>query len=396
MGSPKENLASRRIQVLIIGMLDSVHLARWLVQFSDENIDFVIVASKKYRKLHPLTISLLNSTHLASYTLAQWTPLKSISGYLDFLHFELGSRFKFFGMRARSLTKIIENRNFHFIHALEIQGAGYLLNHLNTDLLKKQKLILTNWGSDIYFYIRFPAHESLIRSVLSKADFYSAECVRDYALAREYGFVGEELPCIPNAGGFEVESRDHNFVAPTQRKQILIKGYGGTFGRADLPISLIPIIAEKYPEISFHIYSVTDDTLEIIYSLSPEILSRVKISRLQNRLSHSEMLSEFSKSRIYIGCSESDGISTSFIESLIYGAYPIQTSTSCANEWVDRGVWASIIGLDSDDLLNEIQNALDDDKMVEAASVANFEVAREFLASDVVKSSALQFYDLTN
>ena len=396
MGSPKEKLASSRIQVLIIGMLDSVHLARWLVQFLDENIDFVIVASKKYRKLHPLTISLLNSNHLASYTLAQRTPLKSISGYLDFLRFELGSRFNFFGMRTRSLTKIIENRNFHFIHALEIQGAGYLLNNLNTVLLKKQKVILTNWGSDIYFYKRFPTHESFIRSVLSKADYYSAECFRDYALAREYGFVGEELPCIPNAGGFEIETRHHNFVPPTQRKQILIKGYGGTFGRADLPISLIPLIARKYPEISFHIYSVTDDMLEIIYSLPPEILSRVKISRLQNRLSHSEMLSEFSKSRIYIGCSESDGISTSFIESLIHGTYPIQTSTSCANEWVDRGVSASIIGLDVNSLLNEVQNALDNDKMVEAAAIVNFEVALRFLAREVVKSEALRFYYLAD
>jgi hypothetical protein len=396
MGIPKENLASCRIQVLIIGMLDSVHLARWLVQFSDENIDFVIVASKKYRKLHPLTISLLNSNHLASYTLAQRTPLKSISGYSDFLQFELGSRFKFFGTRAKSLARVIGNRNFHFIHALEIQGAGYLLNDLNTKLLKKQKVILTNWGSDIYFYMRLPEHEGRIRSVLPKANYYSAECVRDYALAREYGFVGEELPCIPNAGGFEIEIRDHNFVPPTQRNQILIKGYGGTFGRADLPISLIPIIAAKYPEISFHIYSVTNDTLGTIHSLPSEILSRIRISKVQNRLPHSEMLDEFSKSRIYIGCSESDGISTSFIESLIYGTYPIQTSTSCANEWVDRGAMASIIGLDSDSLLNEIQNALDDDKMVEAASIANFEVARKFLDSDVVKSAALQFYDLAD
>lgn len=395
MGSSKENQTSRRIHVVIIGMLDSVHLARWLAQFLDENIDFVIVASKKFRRLHPLTISLLNSNQLASYTLAQWTPFKSISGYFDFLHYEIGSRFKLFGTRANSLARIINSRDFQFIHALEIQGAGYLLNHLNTKILKKQKIILTNWGSDIYFYMRFPTHENLIRSVLSKADYYSAECVRDYALARDYGFVGKELPCIPNAGGFEIGIRDHNFVPPSQRKQILIKGYGGIFGRADLPISLIPIIATKYPEINFHIYSVTDDTLGLIHSLPPEFMSRVRISMLQNRLPHSEMLSEFSKSRIYIGCSESDGISTSFIESLINGTYPIQTSTSCANEWVDRGVRASIIGLDSESLLNEIQKTLDDDEMVETAAILNFEVAQKFLASSVVKSAALQFYNLS-
>jgi hypothetical protein len=51
-------VVKERKKVLIIGMVDSVHLGRWLKQFSIEEIDFYIFASKKYRNLHKLTKAL--------------------------------------------------------------------------------------------------------------------------------------------------------------------------------------------------------------------------------------------------------------------------------------------------------------------------------------------------
>ena len=37
-----------RRKILIIGMFDSIHLARWLSQFENEKIDFVLFPSKKF------------------------------------------------------------------------------------------------------------------------------------------------------------------------------------------------------------------------------------------------------------------------------------------------------------------------------------------------------------
>ena len=392
MGNPVPKVSIPRRQILIIGMLDSVHLARWLGQFVNEEIDFVIFASKKYRKIHPLTISLLNSNYVANYKLAHWPLLPLISGYLDFLFFELRGYFKLLPNRSKFVEKILKRRIFQCIHAFEIQGAGYLINKVNADLVSKQKIILTNWGSDIYYFARFPEHEKEIRSTLQIANYYSGECVRDYLLARQYGFVGEELPCIPNAGGFQIEPRDSNYLLPSLRNQILIKGYGGAFGRADLPIALIPRIAHVYPQIRFHVYSATDDTLKLLDTLPEGIKHKISVSTVQDKLTHNQMLMEFAKSRIYIGCSVSDGISTSFIEALIYGAYPIQTNTSCANEWVSKGVVASIVGLDSNLLLVEILKALEDNRLVDSASENNYQVALKHLSNEIVLKQALKFY----
>jgi hypothetical protein len=121
--------------------------------------------------------------------------------------------------------------------------------------------------------------------------------------------------------------------------------------------------------------------------------SRISVSTLRNKLSHEEFLHQFAQSRIYVGCSESDGISTSFIESLIYGSYPIQTDTSCANEWIQRGARGSIVPLDSSTLLGEICRALREDYLVDSVSTSNFEIAKEFLSEEVVKKYSLEFYN---
>jgi hypothetical protein len=56
------------------------------------------------------------------------------------------------------------------------------------------------------------------------------------------------------------------------------------------------------------------------------------------------MLQLFAESKIYIGLSESDEIGTFLLESMGMGAIPVQTSTSCCDEWFqDSGVSVSEI-----------------------------------------------------
>jgi glycosyltransferase involved in cell wall biosynthesis len=383
---------TQRKKVLVVGMADSIHVARWLKQFVDENIDFFLVPSRKYRNMNWELDTLFQSESIARYTFI--TPLKSnsLQGYLDFIKYHLLAKiFKSF-TRSNDLIKLIDKNNFAYIHALELQGAGYLLNYVPSTLLSKSKIIVTNYGSDIYYFKNSAKDVKLIRKVLSRADFYSAECERDYVLAQELGFDGQNLPCIPNAGGFDLSKYRTNFVPPSGRNQIIIKGYGGVFGRADIPISLIKDIATEFPKVNFFVYSLTQELVSIINSFPPNLRQRVKISLVRNRLKHYRIISEFMQSRIYVGCSASDGVSTSFLESLIAGAYPIQTSTSCASEWVSRGAICSIVPLDTNQVLQSIRQALQNDQLVDGASETNFKIAQKYLNYEVIKEEALKFY----
>lgn len=378
----------------MIGMLDSIHLARWLEQFADEEIDFTLFPSKRFRRTHRKLKSLLTDNQIsARYKLAT-TKFVQYSGYFDYLENEVSGLFGVHNSRSQKLIRLLTRSQFDYIHAIEIQGAGYLLSNLKSDVLKFSKVILTNWGSDIYYFKSFTNHLVKIKEILKIADCYSAECLRDYSLARELGFSGIELPCIPNAGGFDVTDLLDGSNPPSSRSQILIKGYGGRIGRADLPISLIPWISERYPSYTYLIYSVTPDILALIKELPKEIKGKIRISKVTRSLPQKEMLNQFKASRIYIGCSESDGISTSFLEALVNGAYPIQTGTSCANEWVQKGACASIIRLVPAELQAAIENSLSDDQLVDQAAFKNRLLAERELSSQVIKRQALTYYSV--
>ncbi len=378
-----------RTQVLLVGMLDSIHMARWLNQFKDSSIDFYIFPSKKFKQIHPEMRRLSKNPNIK---LLHVSRLRFLSGYFDFAKFEASKRFGLREKRHKALGRVVARRNFDYIHALELQGAGYLINRLKSDYLQRTHIIVTNWGSDIYHFMRFPTHETEIKSLLLKANSYSAECERDYKLARDLGFRGIELPCVPNGGGFDIAENFEDLTPPSTRRKILIKGYGGTFGRADLPISILENIAKEFPKYSFHFYSVTQDVQSLLEEMPLWLSKKVQITTVGNKLSHEKMIQEFSESRVYIGCSKSDGISTSFLEALTTGAYPIQTNTSCAVEWLKKGVIASVIDVDQISLLTQVRLALADDNLVNMASKRNWEISSVFLKKQFIANIAKHFY----
>ena len=139
--------------------------------------------------------------------------------------------------------------------------------------------------------------------------------------------------------------------------------------------------------------SSSSHLVEVI-ELKSKFGARVNYSTLKKSISHEQLEDIFAMSRIYIGCSISDGISTSFLEALTKGVYPIQTNTSCAGEWIEKGAVASLIDLDIDQLEEALQFAINDDKAVDSAAEKNLEVANNLLTSAKVAPIAQEFYSM--
>jgi hypothetical protein len=327
----------------------------------------------------------------AKYSIAH--PIKSIRflGYLDFLYFVQLPKISRKNLRAHYLRKILTKVNFDYVHALEIQGAGYLCDEA---IAKKNfKFILTNWGSDIFYFQHLPEHLPRIKSALANADLYSAECQRDYKLAIDLGFKGKQLPCIPNGGGLVTSETSSIGIPTSMRKNIVVKTYGGLFGRGGLAIEAVSKVLEENLYLSAYFYSVTEDLSDQILELKSKFSERVDYSTIKNPISHDNLESIFTISRVYIGCSISDGISTSFLEALSKGVYPIQTNTSCAGEWIAKGAVASLVPLDLSSIQNELEKAIGDDELVDKASESNLKVTREYLGFKNISNQAKVFYE---
>ena len=380
-----------RRKILIIGMFDSIHLARWLSQFENEKIDFVLFPSKKFKYVNYDLLKLVTSQKIASYRFAK--PY-FVFKYIGFMDYFLVSIFKLLKLNLKLLflRRITHKNMFNYIHAIELQGAAYLYDLLPEQIQDRTSLIVTNYGSDIQYFQNIPEHQDKIRSVLSKADFYSAECQRDYESALKLGFKGKFLPCIPNAGGFKNEIFELNLVPSNERNLIMAKCYGGTFGLGELIIDALERFLRNNTDVKIVMHSVTDDLLNKSKNLRVAFPNQVVIYTVREKIPRHKILDYLSKSRIYIGASRSDGVSTSFLEALCLGAFPIQTDTSCASEWIELDFFGSIIGPDTSEIFTAI-NVSYFDKELENKRAQNLENAKRYLSYDLIQLQAIKFYE---
>ena len=313
-------------RIVLVAMVDSIHVARWIAQFPAAEYKFFIFPSSPNRRIHPLIEQMRASQgNIEIYPFGGRISLPLWG--MDLL---LGNR-----VRSWFLQKLIRRVNPDFVHALEFQHGAYLADQaLRAGKLDNQ-FIATNYGSDIYWFQQFPKHLERIKSVLERADRYSAECERDVQLALGYGFKGEVLPVIPNAGGIPEKYAQMEVLPPSERKLIMIKGYDGWVGRATLAVKALPLIKEQLEGFEIVFYSCNAKTLRAIRKMARE--SGIRVTAYpKKKLSHDQMMEMFGKALIYVGVSLSDGISTSMLEALAMGAYPVQTNTACTAEWFSQ------------------------------------------------------------
>ena len=372
-----------RKRILVICMFDSIHSARWLSQFQDQDIEFLLFPSSPHRRIHKNLKSLVAGNSAASYKLF---PLSRFFG----LPLWIADKFVDNWFRSSLVKRAIRTFKPDFVHAMELQNAGYIAAKAMTSK-SDSKLIATNWGSDIFWFQQFPKHRQKLAQLLKIADYYSCECNRDVALAKSLGFKGHVMPVIPNAGGFSREVLDQKVPLLQDRRVIAIKGYHGWVGRAKVALEAVEAIAGDLKSYRLVVYSANRGTIRLANQIARRAGLDITVFG-KGKLSHNQVLELFASAKIYVGLSLSDGISTSLLESMAMGAIPVQTATACCDEWfTDSGVKVAEI------TVPKVQEAiLAGLKLAENQSLSdkNREIIRTKANAEDVAKIAQGFYNL--
>ena len=379
----------QRKTVVLVCMVDSIHVARWIAQFDPTEVKFILFPSGPNRRVHPKIVELIERGKQFDNQMA----LMPFGGRLSLPLWALD---RFFSDRIRGLLlrRVLRKVKPDFVHALEFQHAGYITIRALEDKSFRTPFIATNYGSDIYWFQRFPKHKAKIQRILERADRYSAECQRDYLLARNLGFGGIDLPLGPNAGGVELGEAHLVFQAPSTRKTIAIKGYHGWVGRALVALDAVELLQKELQDYEIVVYSANLRVAREARRLAKKTGLRFT-AHVKGALSHAEVLDTFERSRIYVGLSLSDGISTSLLEAMSAGAFPIQTSSSCAEEWVSPGRSGVLIqNLDAPEVSRAIKRALENDGLVDEAVAINRQTIIAKANSQLLKQGAKAFYGI--
>jgi glycosyltransferase involved in cell wall biosynthesis len=212
-------------------------------------------------------------------------------------------------------------------------------------------------------------------------------------LAKAYGFKGDVLPVFPNSGGFELEQvfslRSAGPVS--ERRSILLKGYQNWAGRALVGIRALERCADLLRGYEVNIYSAKSEVkiAAELFEKSTGVPTRI----IPEGSSHEEMLKLHGRSRISIGLSISDAISTSLLEAMVMGSFPVQAYTSCADEWIVDGETGILVPPEDPDVVEmAIRRALTDDTLVNRAAEKNFRVANERLDRRKLKERTISLY----
>ena len=369
------------MKILVIGMADSVHLSRWLSQFNDSEHEFRIVSSSPHRRIHSQLKDLLGGS---KYSISIWSKVLSLPLWVADRVFSDWLRGSLIAMQAASFKPDL-------VHVLEFQNGGYayLRARSLSMAVRQAKLLLTPYGSDIFWFQHFTEHLAKIRKLLAIADGISSECKRDEMLATKYGFKGQFGPRVPAFGAINILKPEPGRAT---RKTIAVKGYQNKWGQALLALKALESVSEQLAGYKVVLYSCNSETIKE----SREFANRTGLEVTaypKGALPNSSVLRIFQESAVYVGLSTSDGISASMIEAMANGAIPIQSNTSCCGEWLEDKVGGYLTDFDDIDFVaTKLVEILRDESWQTQAAVANYETLKTKLDPDRTRLAAIQTY----
>ena len=389
------------MRILFVAFPESIHAVRWINQVSNQGWDIHLFPSRE-GVLHP---KFRNITTYGLFSFPReeldksidwrqlWPPARRTSRVSS-----LVGRFRpELSDRAAWLARVVKRVKPDLVHSLEFQHAGYLTlaarEILSREGLQFPAWAVTNWGSDIYLFGRLPEHAERIRSILSACDYYHCECHRDPELAKSLGLKGEALPVFPVTGGFDTEQM-RRFRVPgktSSRRVIALKGYQNWAGRALVGLRAIALCADIMDGYSVCLYMADSDVKLAALLVSHD--TGIPFEVEQQKWTRDDILRMHGRSRVSIGLSISDAISTSLLEAMILGSFPIQSNTGCGDEWIKCGDNGLLVPPESPEAVAvALRRALTDDAMVDQAAETNARITAERIDVSVVAPQVVNMY----
>ena len=340
-----QSLKGPRIKILFLAIENSIHSYKWINTVAEESRFEIQVYS---------TFKIYGSPNL-------FTDAENVKLYK-------------FGAQP-PLEEVMNNFQPDIIHTLHTQLSAYPILKVRKEQEGVFPIWINSiWGSDLYFWMKEPNQNRKLRELLKHIDYIVGEGKRDEELAIQLGFTGKFLGPIPASAGIDFSKiQKIPYFTPSQRKEIIVKGYDRGVGRfRDALVALIRL-KEDLKDYRINVYSMEmDKDMLGVYARETGLNIRV-IPQCDNN----EMLELFSRSRIAIACSYSDGLPGSLLEAMAAGAFPIQTNTAITEGWLSQNKSAILVPPDDvNALVDAIKIALFDDRLVDEAARINRETIR--------------------
>jgi glycosyltransferase involved in cell wall biosynthesis len=382
-GSVGNPVIQKSKKILIVGMSESPHLHTWIQGIAESEVVselYLFPSDFPIRKFRNPGIKVKEFPHFAfsKYTNATFRLLDLLTNRM---------------WRSYFLYREIKRVRPTHLHFHETQHGAYLYSAIAFHPKNKfqGKVILSTWGSDLMAYGKVDSHSLRLRQVMSWIDLLTSERIDDLQVAKANGFQGTFLsPVYITVGN---KNREYNTRKTSERSIVLVKGYQDNHGRALNALASIELLSYQYDlsRFNFKIFSAADSV-----ELQSEILkhdTKLNIEVLP-RMPKADLMEYFKEARVYLGLAISDGLSTSMVEAMIYGAFPIQSQNSSAPEFLTNGVSGGVVDpWNIQEVANLLKIALTNDELVDQAAISNSQKIVDKYNWDIGLSKLAEVYE---
>jgi glycosyltransferase involved in cell wall biosynthesis len=350
-------------KILIVGMSESPHLHTWIDGLAESGLVeeiWLFPSDFPVRRQRKEEIRIREFPYFKFGTFSDYS-----FRVLDILT----SRY----WRSYFLFREIRRVRPTHIHFQETQHAAYLYNPIARHPKNNfpGKLIVSTWGSDLIFYGKLQSHHQKIVQVMSWATLLTSERTEDFEIAVDHGYSGKFLAPVYITIGNKVEFRD--LKKTSERVLVVVKGIQNTHGRALNALESVEKLASEMnlSKYKFRVFSASRDVRPKIEQMQQ--IDGLDIQELP-RMPKNELMNYFAEARAYIGLAISDGLSTSMVEAMANGAFPIQSENSAAPNFLKAGVTGGVVNpWKIEEIAQILKSALTDDVLVDLAAATNLQ-----------------------
>ncbi|MCK0207789.1 glycosyltransferase [Starkeya koreensis] len=390
------------MRLLIVGMHNSPHLHRWIETIDDGRTTFLVFPvthvlvppPEHYRRVGLADIHKDLSAGVWVLDPLQISEGREMEAYADWDFVRCTHRTirpEWLASPAR-LQSVLRQFRPDILHTLETQLAGYLCLDTLAGGGERPPWIASCWGSDLEFFRRFEPHQEVLRRFCSQIDLFLPDCARDTANARRFGYRGPSLEPMPATGGADIEQLAGMAMSPpSTRRGIIVKGYHNWAGRGLLALSALALIREHLAGVPIGVLSPSPPVESWAARMRADFA--LDIEALPYLATPDDAMRRMAQARIVVGVSISDGIPTTVLEAMTVGAFPIQTSSSCVNEWIVDGQTGLLVSPhDTVEIAEAIARALTDDALVDSAAERNLDTVRRRWSREINRQRAWELY----
>jgi glycosyltransferase involved in cell wall biosynthesis len=374
-------------KILFVAFPFSIHTVRWIEQLNHAQWQVHLYSSHRGAQPHK---------DLATHIKYHSNPLQL--NKKSNLFFRIIQKVKNKLLPANAITNtpeqelaaIIKEIQPNIIHSLESQHAGYLVSRTKQQFFKNEfpLWVHSNWGIDLHFFGNDEAHKKSLQYLLNNIDVFIAEGQRDVLLAKQMGFNKKHFVFPSVGGGFFIPTKQANNIA--ERKIILVKGTQDIVRRGLTALAAISKCAKALQGYEIILYNSCEETRAAADLL---IMNKGLHISYPEEIVYKEMIALNAKARISLCINLSDGLPNAMVEAMMMGAFPIQTNTSLADEWITDGEGGFIVPADDVEIIaDKLMLALTDDALVENAAKINYEKIASNLEYGIILEKTIKMY----